>query len=187
MAFCKNCGQEIQDGAQFCGACGTPVDAAPQQEAPQQATPQPQAAPMSEEADVASSRGVAWLSYLGPLFLIPFFVKKTSKFARFHVRQGATLCALEIAYNIAKGILMLPIDLATRSYYYGFYYHNWVYHMFNTILNLAQVFFLVVAIIGIVNAANGRKTELPLISKIPFIAKLMDKWYTSMGIDVTND
>ena len=26
MAFCRNCGTELQDGQKFCGNCGTPVD-----------------------------------------------------------------------------------------------------------------------------------------------------------------
>mgnify|MGYP006988991709 CR=1 FL=1 len=33
------------------------------------------------------------------------------------------------------------------------------------------------AIIGIVNAATGKKNELLLIGKIPWIAKLLDKFY----------
>ena len=30
MAFCKNCGNQLVDGAKFCGVCGTPVEADPQ-------------------------------------------------------------------------------------------------------------------------------------------------------------
>lgn len=26
MAFCKNCGNELKDGAKYCGNCGTPID-----------------------------------------------------------------------------------------------------------------------------------------------------------------
>lgn len=41
MAFCKNCGQQLIDGAKFCGSCGTPVAAAEAQ--PQQSAAAPQA------------------------------------------------------------------------------------------------------------------------------------------------
>lgn len=34
MAFCKNCGSELKEGARFCEQCGTPVQQAPQ--APEQ-------------------------------------------------------------------------------------------------------------------------------------------------------
>jgi hypothetical protein len=50
-----------------------------------------------------------------------------------------------------------------------------VYNVFSFLLGLGYIFFFVVAIIGIVNAATGKRKELPLIGKIPWLATLLDK------------
>ena len=78
-------------------------------------------------------------------------------------------------------ILLLIIDLPTRTYYYGFYIHSGLYHVFNILFSLGYIFLVVVSIMGIVRAATGKKLELPLIGKIPFIKTLMDKIYASIN------
>ena len=176
MAFCKNCGQQINDDAAFCPNCGTTVGNAQQ---PQQAPVQPQV--VSGDADVQQNKGIAWLSYINLLFLIPLFVRKTSEYCKFHVKEGANVCACELAYVIATRILLLIIDLPTRTYYYGFYTPSYIYYVFNTIFSLGYIFLVVVSIMGIVRAATGKKLELPLIGKIPFIKTLMDKIYASIN------
>lgn len=210
-AFCGNCGSPIIQAApqqQYQQAPQQQYQQAPQQQyqqAPQQQfqqqyqqATQQQYQQASQQTviptpvqvtdnDVAASKGVAWLSYIGLLWLIPFFVKKNYKYARFHVRQGATLFACELAYSIAYNTILLPIDLATREVFYDVVIHSGFYNALNTIFGLAWVFFTIVAIIGIVRAASGKKIELPLIGKIPFVKMLIDKWYTGMGIDVSND
>ena len=194
MAFCQNCGQQMPENANVCPYCGNPVNAqaAPQQPEYQQAPQQPeyqqapQYAPVQQQApqqayvapdaDVQQSRGIAWLSYVGLLFLIPMFVKKDSEYCRYHVKQGATLCAVEIAYLITKSILLAIINAIFPGYnYYGFVVHSSVYNVFSILFNLAYIFLVVLMIIGIVNAAKGNKKDLPLISKIPWIATLLDK------------
>ena len=177
MAFCKNCGQQINDDAAFCPNCGTTVGNAQQ---PQQAPVQPQVMNNNGEP-LPNEKGVAWLSYVGLLFLIPLFVKKDSEYCKFHVKEGATLFAVDLAYLIVKSILLLIIDLPTRTYYYGFYIHSGIYHVFNVLFSLGYIFLVVVSIMGIVRAATGKKLELPLIGKIPFIKTLMDRIYASIN------
>ena len=193
MAFCKNCGQQMNDDAVFCSNYGTPVEGAPQQanqqQAPQQAPQQPtyQQAPvtpqvLSPEADVQQNRGIAWLSYVGLLFLIPLFVRKASAYCQYHVKQGVTLFVCDIAYFIAKSIILAIIDaIVPGKRYFGYVFHSGVYNVFNVIFNLGAIFFVVLMIIGIVNAASGKMKELPLIGKIPFIANLMDKIYAALN------
>lgn len=178
MAFCQNCGQQLPESANACPNCGAfaNAQAAPQQEAPQQEAPQ-QDALATPDADVQESKVLAWLSYLGLLFLIPMFVKKQSPYCQFHVKQGATLCATELAYTIVTQILLAIIGAIFPSRYYYFGMHSAVYNIFSTLFSLGSIFLAVLAIIGIVNAATGKKTELPLISKIPWIATLLDKFY----------
>lgn len=171
MAFCKNCGQQIADGVGFCPACGTPVEGAAQQNT-QQATPV-QGVPMTQQdADVQSSRGIAWLSYVGLLFLIPMFVKKDSPYCQFHVKEGVTLCACEIALYIVNAI-MSAIFNAASLYVLGF--------IFGLIVWAAEIFLFVVAIIGIVHAAKGEKVELPLIGKITVLKDVWTKVFASLN------
>lgn len=206
MAFCHQCGQQLPEGANACPNCGTfvngqapvqqaPVQQAPVQQAPQQNYQQPQPGtqnyqqapqgyqapvqqPATPEADVQQNRGIAWLSYVGLLFLIPMFARKESEYCQFHVKQGATLFAVELAYTIVTRILLAIINaIFPGDWFIYFYSYSAVYNVFNVIFSAGYIFLTVLAIIGIVNAATGKKNELLLISKIPWIAKLLDKFY----------
>lgn len=188
MAFCQNCGQQLPDNANVCPNCGTVVNAqaasqqaAPQQQASQQAAPQQQTPVVNPtvmaDPDVQQNRGIAWLAYVGLLFLIPMFARKNSPYCRYHVKQGATLCAVDIAYEITKAILLAIIDAIFPGGW--LFVHSSIYNTFSLILNAGSIFLFVIAIIGIVNAASGKKNELLLIGKIPWIANLLDKFYNS--------
>lgn len=208
MAFCQQCGQQLPEGANACPNCGTfvngqaPVQQAPAQQAPAQQAPvqqqvpqnyqQPQQGyqqapqgyqapvqqPVTPEADVQQNRGIAWFSYMGLLFLIPMFAKKDSEYCQFHVKQGATLCAVELAYAIVTRILLAIINaIFPGDWFLYFYSYSTVYNVFNVIFSAGYIFLTVLAIIGIVNAATGKKNELLLIGKIPWIAMLLDKFY----------
>lgn len=204
MAFCKNCGQQLEDDASFCANCGTPVESAPQTPiSPQAETPvQTPEAPQQEQvaqeevqlpqkdteidnsAPLPSEKGLAWLSYIPwtPLFLVPLFVRKTSEYCKFHVKQGATLWAVGIAYQIVKAILLAIINaIFPGRYGYYYYSHSVIYNIFDFILWGGTIFLFVLAIIGIVNAATGKKKELPLISKIPWVGMLLDKIYAALN------
>lgn len=134
-----------------------------------------------------SERGLAWLSYIigAPTFLIPLFVKKTSEYCRFHVKQGATLWAISTAYGIFYWIFLAIINAIFPGRYSGVYYITYhfsaVYNVFSVILGLVFVALSVFAIIGIVFAATGKQKELPLISKIPWVGMLIDKIYNSIN------
>ena len=133
---------------------------------------------MTPDQDVQQNRGLAWLSYCGPLFLIPMFVKKDSPYCQYHVKQGATWCALYIAYAITKYILLAIIGAIFPAPWYSLG-HSTVYNIFSLLFSAGTIFLCVLAIIGIVNAATGKKKELPVIGKIPWIANLLDKFYQS--------
>ena len=148
-----------------------------------------QAAPVEVlDNDVLSSKGISWLSYIGPLWLIPFFIKRHSPYARFHVRQGATLFACWLTYIVFCNTILIPVDLATREVVGLFLYqHSTLYWILYAVLKLVYIFFVIISIVGIVKAATGQKTKLPIISAIPFVNKLINKWYTGMGVDVSYD
>lgn len=82
--------------------------------------------------DVEENKVMACLSYLGILFLVPLLAKKDSKFAQTHAKQGMALFICEVILAI------IP-------------YLGWL-------LELAVV---VIAIIGLINALQGKFWKIP--------------------------
>lgn len=105
-------------------------------------------------ADVQNNKVMAVLSYIGILVLIPIFAAKESPFARFHANQGLILFLCEIIFAAANMILSVifaflgPLAL-----------------LWTLVAALVNIAFLVLLILGIVNAAQGMAKELPLIGK----------------------
>ncbi len=186
MAYCVKCGNQIEDGINFCPACGA-----------QQQVAQPEQAPASEPAptksdeeklqnatntidstaqkigntadytdkhnktDVEANKAMAVLSYFGFLVFIPILAAKESPFARFHANQGLLLFVGIVAYTIVDIILTAIFG---AIFIRGL--HLWsLYSILVTIVNLLYIGFTVLAIIGIINALNGRARELPIIGK----------------------
>jgi len=98
------------------------------------------------------------LAYFGPLCFIPMFAAKGSKFARFHANQGLTLFIACVAWSIVYSILNWII-LAI----------SWRLYFISSIIGLLSLVFLLLAVIGIINAANGKAKELPVIGKFKFL------------------
>lgn len=166
MYTCKKCGTQFEEDGNFCPSCGTPKGAEPAQ-APVEEK-KDFAAKVTElnntadttaaydQADIANNKAMAILAYFGPLVLIPILAAKESKFARFHSNQGLVLMLAAIAYSIATsiaGIILSAIRLGFVS----------------SILSILSIAFTVLAVIGIINAANGRAKELPIIGKFTIL------------------
>ncbi len=194
MAFCGKCGTKVDEGVKFCPSCGNSMEApaSEQQAQTQQAAPaqeQPAGANnaftdkvksfnnTSDETaahdakDIADNKGITILSYLGPLVFIPMFARKSSKFARFHANQGLTLFIADAAYGIVQGILMAILRAVFPwNWSYGYLGgRGFVFDALSVILSLVWIVFGVLAVIGIINVANGRAKELPVIGKFKFL------------------
>lgn len=105
-----------------------------------------------EQQDIEKNKFMAILAYFGILVLIPIFVAKDSKFARFHANQGLVLCIAAVLYSVAYSILSgLIVAISWRLY--------WLV----SIVGLLGLIFLVWFVLGIINAAGGRAKELPFI------------------------
>ncbi len=90
---------------------------------------------------------LAWLSYLGILLIIPLLVYKDNEFAKFHVKQGLSLLVADIAWGIAGFILgFVPIL-------------GWLISV------AGWLFLFVLMVMGILNAASGKKEPLPVIGR----------------------
>ncbi len=89
------------------------------------------------DADVEENKIIAAMSYLWILFLIPLLLKRKSKFAQFHARQGMILFVIDV---IASFFIWVPI-----------------------IGQLLFIVLLIVSIIGIIKAYSGEYWKGPFI------------------------
>ena len=177
MAYCGKCGTKVDEGVKFCPSCGNPMEVpAPEQQAQtQQAQPAGDQNDFSakiaalnntadttadfDKADIEQNKVMGILAYLSWLVLIPIFAAPKSKFARFHANQGLVLAITEVAWWIVTAIL--NAILYAISWRLG--------SLVGTLLGLVNLVFLVMLVLGIVNAANGRAKELPVIGKFKIL------------------
>ena len=163
MAFCSKCGAQLEDNAKFCASCGASVGADKKQTADNNTDFSVKVAALNDTPDysaemnaqdVNDNKLLAVLSYISILVLIPIFVAPNSKYTRFHANQGLVLFILEVALGIVKAILSTVLGII-----------SWRLATIVNILVIVDIAFVVLAILGIVNAATGKAKELPFIGK----------------------
>ena len=115
--------------------------------------------------DIARHKGISVCAYLGILVLIPLFVGRDSRFARFHANQGLVFLIGIVVVYVLKLILWesLWVWLVGNPFEPGV---SWRWIIFNWSFILIALFFVVLAAIGITNVLRGREARLPLIGKI---------------------
>lgn len=115
----------------------------------------PTPVPVSSTEDIEKNKVFAILAYLGILFLVPLLAAKESPFARYHTNQGLVLFLASIAAWIALAILAIPLALIP-----------FVGLILSTLLWFGVMAgWFILAVIGIINAANGRMKPLPVIGE----------------------
>jgi uncharacterized membrane protein len=115
-------------------------------------TEQPVTPPPAGGDDVEKAKGIAWLSYLGILWLVPLLTMKENAFAKFHVKQGIVLTI----YGLAVGIVGGAIPVL-----------GWF-----VILPIGLILILVFCIIGIINSLSGKYWKCPL-----GVSQLAENWF----------
>lgn len=98
-----------------------------------------------EDAEKNLAMGI--LAYI--LFFIPLLAARDSKFAMYHANQGLLLFLTALIINVVGGII--PVI-------------GWF-----LIIPLGDLFVLILAVMGIVNAARKETKPLPLIGKYEII------------------
>ncbi|MDD5489153.1 MAG: DUF4870 domain-containing protein [Candidatus Moranbacteria bacterium] len=101
--------------------------------------------------DVEKNKAMGIVGYIIPiLFFIPLVTDaKNSPFAKFHANQQLNLLLAAVVVNIVGGIIPFV---------------GWF-----ILLPLGTIFLIVVAIMGIINAAKGDMKALPLIGGFKLI------------------
>ena len=152
MLTCKQCGTQVEDGVMNCTNCGASIEAPVQQNQPfdlsEKFNELNNTADTTSEydaQDIEKNKVMALLAYI--IFLIPLLAAKDSKFARFHTNQSLVLFLGGI---IASVVAVIPVI-------------GWI------VAPIAGLVITVLAIIGILNALNGRAKELPVIGKFKIL------------------
>ena len=83
------------------------------------------------------------------VFFLPYIINKDDSFAIFHANQGFVLFLLVLAFNVVG--MVIP-------------FFGWI-----LILPLGYLFCLVLLVIGVMNAWNGKKERLPFIGQFDLL------------------
>lgn len=148
MAFCKNCGTELNEEMKHCPGCGAPtedkensVNVGEIVDKLASLNNTPDTTSEFEQSDIEENKIMAVLAYLSWLVLIPLFAASKSKFAYYHCNQGIVLWIFGI---VASVLGFLPL----------------VGKLLGGVVGIVT---LVLSILGIVNAATGKAKELPIV------------------------
>jgi len=125
-----------------------------------------------EKKDIEENKGLAVLSYLGPLVLIPYLVDKKSKFANYHKKQGLNLFVLEAIFGFVAYILTSTIQVSKMctvlndvKFECGQIVPWWI----NIPIDLVELVFAALSIVGLIYACQGKAKELPILGKVKII------------------
>ena len=105
---------------------------------------QEEKAPEGDQGDIEKNKVMAVLSYIGILCLIPLLAAKESKFAQFHAKQGLVLFLAEVLLSILYAIPVLNVVMI---------FVGWIIY----------ILLVVLAIMGIVNALQGKYWKMPVL------------------------
>lgn len=158
MKYCSSCGNPVEDNAKFCSVCGAPSSTA--QERKTEGNKEDEFRNKVEDAfnnfnntpettadyapdDIEKNKIMAIFAYLGLLFLIPLFAAKDSPFARYHTNQGILLFIIQFVGSFCGAIPFVGWFIAAA----------------------ANIFGILLIVIGILNVIKGQAKELPLIGK----------------------
>ena len=96
--------------------------------------------PAVSDKDVEENKVIAAIGYLWILCFIPLFLKKESKFAKFHGKQGLVLFIIDI---VAAFFYLIP-------------FFGW----------LLWAILILTSIIGLLQALSGKWYKLPVIGQL---------------------
>ena len=159
MAFCSNCGAQMNDGATFCEQCGAQNANAQNAQNTQGVPP---VAPVSADSadhtaefdpkDISDNKVIAMSTYLLGIvgIIIALLAAHDSKYAAFHSRQSLKLTLVSTLLVIVALILCWTIIVPIAA-------------------GVCLIIVFVLQIIGFFNVCSGKAKELPIIRSFGFL------------------
>ena len=172
MAFCTKCGEDIKN-YKFCPNCGTKnvLNNKINKTIEQKSIAKKQV--MKVKNVSLNDKLLSSLSYIGPCSLFIYFKKGKTKFLKFHNIEGIKLFFVQMLYLIISIFLSLikvkKIIFQQGSVIWTKMVTPWYIFL---IIYVFGILIITLSIIGIVNALNKEKQELPLINKIKILKKI---------------
>lgn len=108
--------------------------------------------------DIKATKDLGILCYFNLLLLVPALVNKESPFTRFHVNQGLVLTIFTYIGGI---IIAVARNILEHIPFIGY--------ILSSLLGIVPLLFVVLAILGIVNVAQGQAKRLPVIGNIQIL------------------
>lgn len=105
-------------------------------------------------SDIEGNKLMAVLSYLEILVLIPILAAKNSPFAKFHATQGLNLLIVSVAWFIVSVIIGAILGVIGVTF---------LSVLWSIITWLVSIVIFLTMVVGIINAAQGKAKELPII------------------------
>ena len=107
------------------------------------------------QSDAEKNKVIAIIAYF--IFFIPLLAAKDSPFAKYHANQGFIIFVLSVGINIVfsiiTGVLLFSLSFGLTALISGL----------STLINLG---ILVLAILGIINAAKGEMKPVPIVGEL---------------------
>jgi uncharacterized membrane protein len=139
-----------------------PTPQPPAASTPPAAFPATPATAMGDPADVEKNKVMALLSYIGILWLVPLLAAKDSPFAKYHCNQGILLSIAAFGVGMVLGIGSMVLSFIP--------FIRVVAGCVSCVLFPAfMVAVLVYAILGIMNALNGKLKPLPMFPVVNWV------------------
>ena len=148
MAFCPNCGAQVEDGAPVCPNCGASFAAAPTNYPAYTADPKDHTAEFDPQ-DISDNKVFAMAAYmLGVVgIIITLLAAQKSPFAMFHARQSLKI---SVCLTLLAFCMIVP-------------FLGWL------AFGIGAIVLAVVTIIQFFSVCSGKAKEAPIVSNFGFL------------------
>lgn len=165
MAYCKSCGNQIDDRAMNCPFCGAPTSLSTQLatnstfnnkggfgEKPFEGNDR---SAEYDRDDIERNKTMCALAYFPILFFLPLVACPGSRVGKFHANQGLILLIMSVGVSIVSSVLGAFSGFPGLGILFAIL--MWVISVGGSLATLALMLF------GIIKTLNGEVRELPII------------------------
>jgi uncharacterized membrane protein len=119
---------------------------------------------LESKPNIEANRVSAAIGYIPFLFLVPIFANRDDDFAQFHGKQSLVLfCAFIIVWIALWLINLILSGILGHIFIIGILFKGIAWLIHNVIGSIVSLGYLVLAILGIINASAGKYWRIPII------------------------